>query len=206
MNLLQVMRRFESDCAYVDCLVIEGLRNRTTANLVFESCIAHAIIRLHDAWAYRCRSAVLCSANGGAIRGGGVRVARAVNLGWYDSPLEYLRQHWSRHGPQRVDWEPHWHIPADAIRAASILAVANEVTIQAGLGACTVANELRVVRNVVAHRVPGTWRRLQKLRLQTYAGFSLPVHYATIRSARTGVRPIDAWMADMKACLAAALT
>jgi hypothetical protein len=83
------------------------------------------IIKLHDQWNFRSRQVVL------------------ENYGKPEySMIEFLRANW---GSRRMNagWEPDWHVPANAIRAARILGVRRLSDIQNALGSVTKIDEVR---------------------------------------------------------------
>jgi hypothetical protein len=103
-------------------------------------------------------------------------------------------------------WEPDWYIPAVAIRAAGILAVANLNEIMNGLGASTAADEVRITRNVVAHSLPATWKRLRALEQNCgHTGREAPAEFVALRYRRIGARHIDKWIAELRICLRTAV-
>lgn len=102
-------------------------------------------------------------------------------------------------------WEPKWHIPSDAVRAAALLALPNQATIQSGLGATTAIDRLRAVRNVVAHSSRSAWRKLRMLQTRTGLLGLDPTQTALKRGQASGMRNIDYWVSDLKAAFRAAV-
>ncbi len=196
MNLLRECRQFDRRCAYISTVAAIGVMEHLTNPMLFEAYLAHAIIALHDAWAFRCRAIVLRSALGGARTVSG-RVLPRVHA----RPLEWLRNHWGRKA-MSANWEPDWFIPATAIRAASILGVGNVNQITIGLGTLTSAEEVRITRNVVAHSLPATWKRLCNMeRALGHTGRESPSEFAVSRYQRVGARYIEKWISELKICL-----
>lgn len=104
------------------------------------------------------------------------------------------------------DWEPHWFVPADAIRAAQLLSVANLAQITNAFGACLAAEEVRITRNVVAHSLPATWFKLRRLQRQLgHRGDEDAAEFVMSRVGNLGPRHLHDWIADFKACLNAAI-
>ena len=200
MNLLREYRQFDRRCAYIARIAQDGVAQRLANPVLFETYLSHAIIALHDAWAFRCRSIVLRSAIGGARTLSGRVLPRT-----HARPLEWLRNNWGRR-PMPRNWEPDWYIPATAIRAASILGVANLNEITTGLGTSNAADEVRITRNVVAHSLPATWNRLRALEQNLgHSGGEAPADFVTLRYRRLGARHIDKWIAELRICLRTAV-
>jgi hypothetical protein len=107
---------------------------------------------------------VLASAGGRAQTLGGVPIGRSPILARNESPLEALRNTnttWTR----RAVWEPKWFDPSGAIDAAARLRISNFPDFSAGLGATsTVPEDLRLVRNYLAHRHRTTADKLVDIR------------------------------------------
>jgi hypothetical protein len=206
MHLHREYQQFERECRRIDVLIQRALAVRVDDPILFESIVSHAIIRLHDCWAVRCRAVILRSAIGGArtvtgnVLPAGSRLTRRV------PPLSCLRATWGRTVMGRT-WEPDWHIPAVSIRAAQLLGLRNETEIRNGLGACLAADEVRIVRNVIAHSLPATWSRLRSLQrdLGNHA-LERPADFAVNRVGGVGPRHIDDWMGDLRSSLRAAIT
>jgi hypothetical protein len=180
-------------------IVNEGLAQRQVNLAIFETYLSHAIIALHDAWAFRCRAIVLRSAAGGSQT-----LSRGILPRTHRRPSEWLSGHWG-YSPMPRTWEPRWHVPAEAIRAAHILGIANENQVTNGLGASTAAEELRITRNVIAHSLPATWARLRRLEQNLgHTGRETPADFAVLRYRNVGGRHIERWVAELRGCLRAA--
>lgn len=167
-----------------------------------EAVVEHAIIRLHDCWSNRVRQLIVLSAIGGHISRSGRRLPRVTRLPARRSPVHQIRHIWT--GKIMSDsWEPKWYAPADATRCAQLLGVANLVEIAGGLGASLRADELRTVRNLVAHRVPHAWQRFRK------ATSSMPpncnaIDFVTSIDTATGLPVMSTWVLDLTSALHAA--
>lgn len=196
MNLLREFQQFDRRCAHLATLANNALAQRNANRTLFETYLCYALIALHDAWAYRCRAIVLRSAIGG------VRTISGIVLPpMHRRPMVWLRKHWGRK-VMPPTWEPDWYIPATAIRAAQILGTANVNQITNGLGASIAAERVRITRNVVAHSLPATWKRLRTLqRMLGHTGEEPPSEFALLRDRNIGARHIDAWIADLRACI-----
>lgn len=196
MHLLRDYNQFDRCCSRIERLVDSGLeaRARSDGRVVFETYLNQAIITLHDAWAFRCRAVVLKSARGN------IRTISGKTLSTASShPLETVRNAWGKR-------EPPWYVPRDAIRAAEKLKVANIVEIRNGLGACVAADDVRITRNVIAHSLPATWAALRKLQKNYgHHGNETAAEFAVCRTYDVGSRHIEEWIADLKACLRAAI-
>jgi hypothetical protein len=196
MNLLREYRQFDRRCTRIEGIARHAVAYRFDDPLLFETYLSHAIVALHDAWAFRCRAIVLRSAAGGTCTVSGRMLPRT-----HARPLECLRGRWARRRMQRT-WEPDWFVPANAIRAATILGVTNINQIVNGLGASTAAEEVRITRNVVAHSLPTTWRRLRQLQLNFgHTGRETPAGFAVLRYPAVGLRHIERWIAELRACI-----
>jgi hypothetical protein len=202
MHLLRIYSRFDRHCVRIQELVKTGLaaqhhQDQTT----FEINLNYAIIALHDAWSCRCRAIVLRSARGHARTASG----RSLTVACLH-PLAMLRRKgvWSKNGLGK-SWEPKWYIPREVIRAAEKLGVANLAEIENGLGACIVADDIRVTRNAVVHSLPDTWAKFRTLqRSRGFRNDESPAEFAVSRVGNTGPRQIEEWLADLKACLRSA--
>ncbi len=84
-------------------------------------------------------------------------------LAGVSGPMDFLRERWALNKKMSRSWEPDWFIPQNAIRAATLLQVGNELQIANGLGASTSPERLRITRNVIAHSLPNTWQRFRQL-------------------------------------------
>ena len=120
---------------------------------------------LHDAWARFCRSLVLESAFASPTTLSGRLVPPVVSS--EQLALSAVRKAFKHGGPA---WEPQWASPADAVRAAVALSVSNRGQVSAGLGASpNPADDLRLVRNFIAHRNRRTAFELHSLGLRLRA-------------------------------------
>jgi len=117
-------------------------------------------LNLHDAWARFCRSLVLDSAFASTTTLSGTLVPPVVSS--EGLAVSAVRKAFSRGGSV---WEPQWASAADAVKAAVALRIANRAQVTAGLGASPNPDEdLRLVRNFIAHRNIRTALDLRRLR------------------------------------------
>lgn len=202
MNLLKQHVRFGLHCERLLGLVTLGLQHRAADPSLYECCITTAIIRLHDQWAAKCRHIILLSAYGRSNRRCGVRLARASSIASGETPLDVLRRTWSPRRAMPKSWEPHWYDPKDAIRAASLLGLANEPEITTALSAGTTPEILRIVRNAVAHTLPHTL-----IAFRSRAGLTVrdPLEYAVSINVTNSQLYISQWVDDLKSMLWSAL-
>ena len=134
----------------------------------------YSVIRLHDAWARYCRSLVLVSAQGGMTSLDGTRLRRSVPPDV--RPLDALKPLLPQSQQRRRNWEPAWHIGGQTINAATLLRVVNITSISLALGASVrQLDELRAVRNYVAHRSPTAAAGLAPLRRRIGVSSAVPV-------------------------------
>ncbi len=205
MSLARETVRFGATCVVFRRGLARATKWLPKCPLLFEALVSSVIVRLYDAWAVRCRALVLQSARGGVLTANGRRVCRSSRLGRGGSPLAVLRQRWSRNRSMSHGWEPNWHVPDDAIRAASILQVDNEAEITAGLGADVVSADLRILRNVIAHSLPATWAKYRQLerrcRTPRCRG---PAYFGMAWNIELQNRPLEHWMSQLALALAAA--
>lgn len=89
--------------------------------------------------------------------------------------LASLRESWATK-KMHSSWEPDWHIPANTIRAATLLNVPHIATIDAALGAVTFVDDLRWTRNAIVHNVPMAFSKYRAVALNRYALVNVPPH------------------------------
>ena len=126
------------------------------------------VVYVYDAWARFCRSLILESAYAAPTTISGALVSAVVPS--ESAALSVVRKGFGRGGSI---WEPQWASPGDAIQAAMFLGVANRGQVSASLGASpNPAEDIRLVRNFIAHRNRRTALDLRALRsrLRTPAG------------------------------------
>lgn len=129
------------------------------------------IIALHDAWVSHCRALVLTSAVAGCETLAGVRVPPVAGVRNANRAVALVRASLAPKAP--AYWEPRWGDAREAIRAAQALGINNFVQVSGALGSTpSPAEDLRVVRNYVAHRNHTTAPAVR--RLTNLAGFVDP--------------------------------
>jgi hypothetical protein len=109
------------------------------------------VLKLHDQWNYRCRQIVQES------------FGRSEKM-----MLKILQAGWSTRRPMNSYWEPDWHIPSNAIRAATILNVPALNQITNAIGAVTYIDDIRWTRNAIAHNIPVSFRKYRTMALSNY--------------------------------------
>lgn len=116
------------------------------------------LIRMQDAWTRFCRELVIASAYRQPITAAGLPILRAPGCRTRSEVVSVL----SRRYANRPGSEPPWHIPLECIQAAAFLKVVNFPTISAAVGSSpNPLDDLRPLRNYVAHRSPSTVARVQ---------------------------------------------
>ena len=182
-------------------LTLDALAMKSSHPERAEAMIKCVIIEAQDSWSLACRQIVLTSASGRAISRKGQTIARSSSATGGISAIDYLRLNWATK-KMGNNWEPDWFIPANAIRAASILGVSNTPQITSGLGAAIVHDYLRAARNVVAHSLPNTWAKLRAIEASISVGtFLAPTEFVTVINPRTGKRFIFVWLEELEICL-----
>ncbi len=150
--------------------------------------MSYIVIKLHDQWNYRSRQIVLQSYGHSETR-----------------MIEYLRNNWARR-PMDIGWEPDWHIPSNAIRAARLLNVPDLIQIQDALGAVIYIEDIRWTRNAIVHNIPTSFTKYRNMALNKYllsnmTPFNLPLE----RNPYTGNSIYEDWCSDLKNALRFAL-
>jgi len=134
-----------------------------------ELAAANCVLNLHNHWSQFCKELIISSAKGGLTTRAGLVLPRATNLPPSNEVVSHVR---SLYG-WRVPREPHWSIASgfgNAIDTCTRLGVANLDDISAALGAVSSpAEELRLVRNYLAHRNSDTASRA----LATLSGYGI---------------------------------
>jgi hypothetical protein len=152
-SLARVERRFLAEETRLRWLVVcaESAAEEPCRKAVIE----YAFIALSDAWNRFARDLILASAIGGAVTLGGVRLPKtSLQITNRRLALARVRQFFGKPQPW---WEPRWFDPADAGNAATALAIPNSVRVTGAFTASTnPIEDVRWVRNFVAHRGPGT--------------------------------------------------
>lgn len=199
-QLYRIRLAFESDAEQIAAAVRMGLAQ--TDPIDQRSQIEWAIVRLHDAWAFRCRQLVKWSAVGGSLTRSGVVLARATNLQSRESFIAAVRRHWTPNKVMGKQWEPKWYDPGEATRVCSLLGVQNSNEISMGLGASAFCDEVRIVRNAVVHSLGNTWGKYRTLKAPQPL-LDPPHTYATAFSSTMRSR-INDWISDFRDALTVA--
>lgn len=170
--------RFRSVLNFLDNLFIKTANsNDRKEREIFCSFI---IIKLHDQWNFRSRQVVL------------------ENYGRSESSMmEFLQTNWGRKR-MNAGWEPDWHIPPTAIRAARLLGVRNFIDIQNALGSVTKIEEVRWTRNAIVHNIPTSFQKFRTIVRNNYGQVDIAPHEILFhRSPSTGKTVYEDWCNDL---------
>ncbi|OGP76868.1 MAG: hypothetical protein A2W09_03815 [Deltaproteobacteria bacterium RBG_16_50_11] len=123
-----------------------------------------------------------------------------------EDPVTWLRNNWTAKKRMSANWEPDWHVPGQAIRAAQLLRVENFTTIFNALSAITITDQLRYTRNAVTHALPATYKMYRQTAIGLgYPRNTRPVDFVYFRLGSTGPMLIDHWISELTLCLSAAI-
>lgn len=138
------------------------------------------VIKLHDQWNFRSRQVVL------------------ENYGRSESSMiEFLQSNWASRR-MRVGWEPDWHLPQNAIRAARLLGVSNIADIQNALGSVTKIEEVRWTRNAIVHNIPISFKKFRTVIRNNYGQVGIAPHEILFhRNSSTGQTVYEEWCNDL---------
>jgi len=205
VTLYRVKSRFDSCCLKVDGLIKSGITYSISDKIAFETHVLYAVIKLHDYWCSSCRQLLVLSCAGGNSTASGVVLPRAANLPPGEEPVTWLRRNWTAKKMSN-SWEPDWHIPFQCMRAAKLLGVANYTTVIDALGALTLIDHLRIIRNTIVHSLPVTYLPYRKLLSSGghYKNTDI-VNYVLGRDVGTSQFVIHTWIDELQLCLAAAV-
>lgn len=205
MNLTRLGWRFDCLSRSLQLLAYHAFTKRREDPGHFQSAMTLVIVRLLDEWAMKCRSIVLVSASGKAHTSSGPFLMKSPLLQRGEAPIEALRRKWSPKKPMGHSWEPRWHDAAEAIRAASILSIGNEVTLTNALGAGLGSEQLRVVRNAVVHSLPKAQIEFRKfLALEGLPLTLKPYQVGFEICSSSSVCYLDLWASELRSILYAA--
>jgi hypothetical protein len=150
-ELLSEANRFLSRAARCEAFFLGGpaMANR-----------AYATIRLYSEWEEFCRRLIETSALRNPRTAGGVVVPRPPGIKDFQDVDKRLRKIFSKKPKQ--NYAVPWGTPYQMVRVSAGLGLANHQTIQAAiLASNSPANDLRLIRNFLAHRNPGTALQLR---------------------------------------------
>jgi hypothetical protein len=178
--------RFMEVTKRLDKLVQEALKMQDEERK--EILLSFVLFRLLDEWGVQsCR--IVLESYGGAEA----------------AMRESLRHSWGTK-PQKEDWEPSWHVPEKAMRAAELLGVPDLDRIQGTIGSVIYADDLRCTRNAVVHSGPVALGRYEEMALDRYLlrnivpyGMPLQTNY------RTGKPIYEDWCDELQDALQLAL-
>ena len=169
------------DRLFVECSIMTDLKRR-------ELILSWIVIKLHDQWNFRSRQIVLESYNHSE-----------------KEMLEILRQNWGRKVMQCA-WEPDWHIPTIAIRAAQLLKVPDISQIRNAIGAVTYIDDIRWTRNAIVHNIPASFSKYQEMALNKYGFRNIPPHLLSCSiNPNTGNTVYEDWCVELKIALSSAI-
>ena len=197
-SLATLRDRFVADA---DRLAARLATARAASDLVEEAAAAeYCIVALHDAYSRFVRDLLLRSSIGNAVTAGGSKLgAGSLGVVRLSDALNHLRSSWS--SPKPGWWEPRWHLQRDATQVARLLDPPNRAVIIGAIGASTNPNEqLRRVRNFVAHRGPSTSDGADGVAVACGAvNWRQPRDIIRIPIAGTGEVLFDQWCRQLKA-------
>lgn len=206
MNLHRILRRFDSCVSEVNELIAVAMRARHGDRRDFVTNTAYAVVKLHDIWATHCRQLIICSSSGGFSTLEGASLPRSTSLPKSVDEVEWLRQNWTARRRMDRHWEPDWHVPDQATRAAQLLGIANYVTVANALGAITIADQIRWTRNAIVHSYPVTYSRYRDLSDTLGFGRRIPLtDFVYNRLDGTGPMLFDHWVEQLRLCIASAI-
>jgi hypothetical protein len=166
------------DRVFVECNLLTDEKRK-------EILLSWLVVKLHDQWNYRTRQVVLTSF------GQSERVM-----------LEILRTKWSINKPMPNNWEPDWHMPQVAIRAATLLNVPDIGQIQYALGAVTIIDDLRCARNAIVHNIPAAYAKYRNMVLSKYGLRNIPPHlFSCATNPNTGNTLYEEWCDELTTAL-----
>ncbi len=170
--------RFKTVLNYLDNVFIKA--SHCTDQKEQEILCSFIIIRLHDQWNFRSRQVVL------------------DNYSKSEScMINFLRSNWGRR-QMDVGWEPDWHIPSNAIRAARLLDVKCFSDIQNALGSVTKIDEVRWTRNAIVHNVPTSFQKYRTIVRNNYGEVGIEPHKILFhRNPTTGKTIYEDWCQDL---------
>jgi hypothetical protein len=209
MSLSRHLVRFRTDRKRIEGVLLGAFSIRISEPERFRALAEWIVIALHDSWSRSCRDIVLDSARGSLSRTGR-SLPRSNLLRGYagcSDPVTVLRTLWATTGKAMPNtWEPDWFVPRNALRAAKLLGVANEIELGNGFGASAAPDHLRITRNVVAHSLPNTWQRFRVMQLSLGLFVATrPAELIVTFDVQSGMRFIDKWLQELEASLNVAI-
>lgn len=179
-------RRFEAIVSRLDSLMIEAVRETDFKRK--EYLLSYVVIRLHDQWNFRLR--------------------QIVNLSYGRSEgkmITILRNSW---GSRKMDksWEPDWHIPTNTIRAAKLLNVPDQTSIQNAVGSVVMIEQVRWTRNAITHNIPVAFEKFRRMALTNHRIIDVsPWEFPLELNPQTGNTIYEDWCSEMKNAIRYAL-
>ena len=200
MKLLKIYRRFENQRNYIELLCNIALRNSSNVRL-FEAYLNYSAIRLHDEWSIRCRELILRSAEGGVTTRSGNLINKASSIGKENCPLKWVRDNWTSKKVMDKSWEPRWYDPSQAIRVAKLLNIQNLSSITNGLGLSIAPLRIRIVRNVIVHSLPETWKKFKQLEKDLGLSPGKPCNMLSAIDKNVGSRYYNIWAEELRSSI-----
>lgn len=193
------LRRFYRESAWLLGAYQSAVRKYSMAfHREYELAADMAVVRLHDSWARFCREAVILSACGRTQTLSGTVVSSATGISGRRDVIPKLLSTYSR--PR---FEPRWHIAHECLDAAKRLQVSNMQSLHA-LGATgSPSEELRHLRNYIAHRNADTATKVQLS--PGLAGLGTHKSIGLSRFVNGGVSQLESWVIDLRAIAKASL-
>ena len=167
------------------------------------ACINKALILLQNSWAIACRRIIIASCIGNCCTSSGASIRKSLVC--KEDPILFLRKTWGRSRMPK-SWEPNWHIPGNSIKAASLLRISNITQITNSIGAITVADEMRISRNLICHNIPNIWTQFKAITInRQHKLYKSVEEYLTDYYLGTYQKVIDYWIEQFKGALISAV-
>ena len=158
------------------------------------------VVRLHDAWARFSRNLVIVSAGGRPYTENGLRLRTAPGVKRIQDVIPTLLSSYKKR-----TLEPPWAIPKESIDAAQRLAIHNFTTFSAAIGSTpSPAEEMRPLRNFVAHRGKGTANAVRQQGFFFY-GDRVSIEAVAGDFVQPGITRFEHWVAGMQIIARAAI-
>ena len=155
---------------------------------------AFLVVRLQHLWGEFCRELVVRSATGGCATRTGLYLLPAPSVKRVSDIPGVIARHTRE---QFSGSRTHWEDPQFAIRHARRLQVANFNRISQGLGAVTILDQLKDVRNFIVHPNGNTGPRyLQTTRMLGFRGMP-PTQLINQRSPG-GATIFETWVSELE--------
>lgn len=195
MESERVLRTFlNSEESYVKCFY-------GTHQLAIEACV----IRLHDCWARYCRELIFCSAAESPLTLSGAVLAKAAGVVSRKDVIPLIKAGFKASKRSLPFGEPRWADSAQCMDSVKILSLSNSSTILAAIGSTpSPSDDLRKVRNYIAHRNESTAKELQSVAKTLPAAKDL---YSLLSNPLppTGTSVFEQWILQLRVIAIAAI-